>query len=484
MYRTANLRRVVHLLCAITATLALAAAPAHAVESVGEGGDAGTGNAGPGSGNAEAEAEAGKELRSAYQKEYAFLVAQKRELQQRIDQFRQQSRDELAGTRSAIETLQEDVLAYESEAESLQQRINDMEREREAARQNADVLAATFQQAAALFSEHDRPFMNTEAFNERSDAERLAGVFSGARELLDELSSVRSEAGAFYDRDGSRVEGTIVHFGDVAAYGVADEVAGALAPAGGGELKIWEEPAPAVARAMAAGTMPPTLGLFVYQSLDEAVSGTGDKTVLDIIRSGGVIAWVIVGLGGIAVLLILARIVFLKRASASTRQIVDAVGGKVREHDLEGALEVCQARKGSTAAVVASALRNIEREREQLDDIINEAILHESTHLERFGSLILVIAAVSPLLGLLGTVTGMISTFDVITEFGTGDPKLLSGGISVALVTTEIGLIVAIPTLLVGNILSGWADRIKDDMQKAALRITNLYQETALPRAA
>jgi biopolymer transport protein ExbB/TolQ len=74
------------------------------------------------------------------------------------------------------------------------------------------------------------------------------------------------------------------------------------------------------------------------------------------------------------------------------------------------------------------------------------------------------------LLGLLGTVTGMISTFDIITEFGTGDPKLLSSGISIALITTEVGLEVAIPTLIFGNLLSGWAESIKDDMEKAALR--------------
>jgi biopolymer transport protein ExbB len=84
---------------------------------------------------------------------------------------------------------------------------------------------------------------------------------------------------------------------------------------------------------------------------------------------------------------------------------------------------------------------------------------------------------VAPLLGLLGTVTGMIQTFDVITEFGTSDPKLLSGGIATALVTTELGLIVAIPCLLLGNLLGGWADRIKDDMEKAALRTINLYKD-------
>ena len=83
-------------------------------------------------------------------------------------------------------------------------------------------------------------------------------------------------------------------------------------------------------------------------------------------------------------------------------------------------------------------------------------------------------AAVAPLLGLLGTVTGMIATFDIITEFGTGNPKLLSGGISVALVTTELGLIVAIPTLMLGNLLNGWGSRIKEDLDKSALRISNV----------
>jgi biopolymer transport protein ExbB len=125
--------------------------------------------------------------------------------------------------------------------------------------------------------------------------------------------------------------------------------------------------------------------------------------------------------------------------------------------------------------VVASAVRNLERHRAHIEDIVSEQILHESAHLNRFGAFIIVIAAVAPLLGLLGTVTGMISTFDIITEFGTGDPKLLSGGISIALVTTEVGLAVAIPALIFGNLLSGWAESIKDEMEKAALHVINLY---------
>ena len=110
-----------------------------------------------------------------------------------------------------------------------------------------------------------------------------------------------------------------------------------------------------------------------------------------------------------------------------------------------------------------------------MEGIVYEAILQESGPLDRFGSAILVIASISPLLGLLGTVTGMIETFDMITQFGTGDPKLLSEGISIALVTTELGLIVAIPALLIGSLLSAWARNIKRDMEHSALRIINVF---------
>ena len=105
-----------------------------------------------------------------------------------------------------------------------------------------------------------------------------------------------------------------------------------------------------------------------------------------------------------------------------------------------------------------------------------EQILAEMQPIDRFGTMILVFAGVAPLLGLLGTVTGMIATFDAITEFGTGDPRLLSGGISEALITTELGLIVAIPTLLVGNLLSGMGEKLKRRLEVGALAVSNLAE--------
>jgi biopolymer transport protein ExbB len=102
---------------------------------------------------------------------------------------------------------------------------------------------------------------------------------------------------------------------------------------------------------------------------------------------------------------------------------------------------------------------------------LDEAILRELPSLKRGLRMLAIFAAVAPLLGLLGTVTGMIETFQSITLFGTGDPKLMSGGISQALVTTELGLAVAIPLVLVHSLLSGRSNRVIRmlDQESAAL---------------
>jgi biopolymer transport protein ExbB len=282
--------------------------------------------------------------------------------------------------------------------------------------------------------------------------------------------------GAFFLANGAEVNGTIVRIGNVAAYGVSDQGSGALAPAGEGRLKVWSTSTPDTAQALASGTNPPDLGIFLYESPTTAIEEKEGKTVLGVINSGGMIAWIIVFMGGIALMMILLRVVFLDRARLRTGKVVGAIGSLVSAGKLDEALASARELKGAASRVVSAAIRNLDRDREHIEDIISEQILHESSHLNRFGAAILVIAGVAPLLGLLGTVTGMISTFDIITEFGTGDPKLLSSGISVALVTTEVGLIVAIPALICGNLLSGWAESIKDDMEKAALHVINVYK--------
>ena len=95
----------------------------------------------------------------------------------------------------------------------------------------------------------------------------------------------------------------------------------------------------------------------------------------------------------------------------------------------------------------------------------------QSARAKRYIGTILVLAAAAPLLGLLGTVTGMISTFDVMAQFGTGNAKAMASGISQALITTQTGLFIAVPGLFMGNFLRRRAENLSDKMQRFAIRL-------------
>lgn len=419
-------------------------------------------------------------LEQAYQREFAFLQTQKRELQSRLDAFRTRSSDEQAQMNAEINALERALVAVRAQAERLDGLVFDSEQAVQTARSNVDTLSSTLLQADITLEDAYSP-PPAEATPSPED---FQAMFAAAADRVDQAGQVRVDDGAFFATDGTQLDGQIIHVGQIAAYGIAGDVAGALAPAGGGELKLWDSRlGEASAAALIDGGKPATVGLFAYESLDQEVETNPGKSILEIIQSGGLIGWIITLLGLLGVGLVVARIMFLRDASASTDTLVEAIAQQVSKGDRDGAIETLKGFKGATARVLTTAIRNLDREREHLEDVISESLLNESSTLNRFGAVILVIAAVSPLLGLLGTVTGMISTFDVITEFGTGDPKLLSGGISIALVTTQLGLIVAIPLLLVGNVLSGWAERIKDEMEKSALHIVNRYIEGQQGRA-
>ncbi len=417
------------------------------------------------------------QLEAAYQKEYAFLEAQLRDLRQRSADFQAESSRAEAEKQAKIDRTEGEWVNLQSEAERLQATQTEAERTLESIDDARTTLEATFLQAESTLEPFKLEALTADAYTSGSDGQQISILFGQAIDLLTRLGKVYETAGEFFLTDGTEVRGRIIRIGNVAAYGISDSGSGALAPAGEGRLKIWNQPATGTAQSLAAGQAPADLGVFLFESESKAIEEHAGKTVLSVINSGGSIAWIIVALGMVGLVLVILRFIFLRNAGAATGKIVATVGALIRKGKVEEALESCKKFKGATARVVSMAVRNLDRDRAHLEDIISEAILHESSHLNRFGAMILVIAAVAPLLGLLGTVTGMITTFDIITEFGTGDPKLLSGGISIALVTTEIGLAVAIPALMAGNILSGWSESIKDDMEKGALGVINQYKE-------
>ncbi len=158
------------------------------------------------------------------------------------------------------------------------------------------------------------------------------------------------------------------------------------------------------------------------------------------IDQGGVIGYVTIVLGIIGALIALWRLLYLSGVGAGIRKQLKS----------ETASE-----KNPLGRILKVYDENSSADTETLELKLDEAILREAPSLEKWQGAIKVLAAVAPLLGLLGTVTGMIATFQAITLFGTGDPKLMAGGISQALVTTVLGLCVAIPLVLMHSWVAG-----------------------------
>ena len=412
------------------------------------------------------------DLQSAYQKEYAYLENQQRNLISRLASFKAQSKAERRREEKKLDALTLKYRQLQSETKNVNDIVFESERSLESAKDNQNIFSSTFEQAQDTLKSYNA----SPAINENLPANKKVNIlFDGVFEVLNKIRSVRKEAGSFFTENGDRVKGELLHIGQIATYGKSAKATGILVPAGGGEFKIWQNSAETVTRDLFANRQNKLLSIFIYENSNTEINVSAAKNVMQYINSGGMVGWIIVLLGGLATILTGFRAVFLKSASSASEKILSGIQRYVVEHDISGAQAWCKKFKGSTSRVVSATLRNLERDRDHLEDIVAESILHESPVLNRFGAVIIVIAAVTPLLGLLGTVTGMISTFDIITEFGTGDPKLLSGGISVALVTTQLGLIVAIPALILGNLLSSWSNRIKDDMEKAALNVINIY---------
>jgi biopolymer transport protein ExbB len=419
-------------------------------------------------------------LEQAYKKEYAFLQAQKRELSERVAQTRNALNRDRDAAQGQINALESRLLAAKSQAEALSAELLRGDEQAQVIADNRELVNVTIEQARATLGGFGDESLATAGFAELEESAQLKQVFARAERTLVDFSRLRQQPGTFYRADGTEVKGNIIRWGNVAAYGVSAKDSGALVPAGGGQLRLWDAPGQNggdSALALAKGNRISPLGVYLFENINTAVTEPEAKTIAGEIGKGGFIGYIILALGTLGLALVALRAAFLKNAGAAVAPTIDAVLRPLAEQRIDDAIVAAKRHKGSAARVVTAALRNLDRDREHLEDIIAESILHESVHLNRFGAFIMVIAAVAPLLGLLGTVTGMIQTFDIITEFGTSDPKLLSGGIATALVTTELGLIVAIPMLLLGNLMGGWAERIKDDMEQAALRVVNAQQE-------
>lgn len=390
-------------------------------------------------------------LELSYQREYLFLNAQKRELQKTLNEIQSNYSKLEKKLEQEHKQREAKLLKLTSENEKLELSVSELETQVSAIADARSILDSTVEQAATnLLVEFSQDLQTVEKRNL---------VFNKAQAALSHSLMVTKEEGSFFDLKGVKVNGQILSLGRIAKFGVHKDMAGALAPVGNGEWKLVPEGSE-TADQLAQNLLPTSIEAFIYEDAGRAITQKEEKNIVEFITSGGSVAWVIVILGFVTLVLIIYRALNLR-----TLENVGIPERALTDDDLR---VINSKTKSSGAKFLQMISPKLHAEDSLLEKILEEAFVVIGSRLDRFGGMILVLASVAPLLGLLGTVTGMISTFDIITQFGTGDPKLLSSGISEALITTELGLVVAIPALFFGNLLTAQSRKIKNQLEQIA----------------
>lgn len=201
--------------------------------------------------------------------------------------------------------------------------------------------------------------------------------------------------------------------------------------------------------------------------------------MFDLISRGGVVMYPIILCSIIALGVFLDRLWVLRRKNIIPGEFIRNVEEQVKNQKISEAIFLCQGDHSSIAKIFLAGLKNAGRGMWLVKEAIEEMGGREGVILEKHVGILSTIANLTPLLGLLGTVSGMIKTFNVISLQGVGNPALLAGGISEALITTATGLCVAIPTLVCYRILKDKAEALIFEMEENSLKIIEIIENSS-----
>lgn len=201
--------------------------------------------------------------------------------------------------------------------------------------------------------------------------------------------------------------------------------------------------------------------------------------MIDLISRGGIVMYPIILCSIIALAVFLERLWVLRRKQIIPTELVRGVEEQVKKHNISEAIFLCQSDNSSIANIFLAGLKNAGKGMWLVKEAIEERGGREGVILEKRVGILSTIANLTPLLGLLGTVSGMIKTFKVISLQGVGNPTLLAGGIAEALITTAAGLSIAIPTLVCYRILKDRAEALIFEMEESSIKIIEMLENTS-----
>ncbi len=422
------------------------------------------------------------------QKRFTFIELKKK-IKDRLESLDNEAGD-LIDRRNR---LREEILATRKEAEAVAGKIENQEL------RMSEITSFQSSAVSQLIKEAERmvPYITYDDLNQLKgirDSIRSGKDFTRAgRELLDYLESVIDTSRQFSLEPGERltgnnipVKGTRIRLGTV-FYGFLPEKGGPpallLHDNTSDSAYSWNEDIPGSSRSINrfvkevhSGDIVSELPIDVMQSsaaVKQYRSGTVFSGFFDWFGSGGPVMYAVLAILIYALYLMGERFIVLHRNSVDTDSLMESVMDLVKKKNLQKVRELCDSARGTLPRVIRSLVDQEDVKNPEIEQKLNEIMLHEIPHLEKHLPTLKSLGGLAPLLGLLGTVTGMISLFDVITAHGTGDPKLLAGGIAEALVTTEFGLIVAIPVLLAHRVLLNRAESLISDIERYGLTLLN-----------
>lgn len=315
--------------------------------------------------------------------------------------------------------------------------------------------------------------------------QRQAALVAASLERLhDALGGTRFD-GSAVDTSGKIKSGTFVMVGPAVLFrsqdgktiGTVEQRLGSLEPAvvGFESQEMTRAADKTVTSGVGSFPLDPTLGNA------HKIEAT-KQSLVEHIKKGGPVMYPILTLAFAALFVAVFKWLQLARIRKPSEKRIDTLLHAVAEHDDKTAAAEAAAVGGPTGRMLSVGVEHIKEPPALIEEVMYEKILTAKMKLNRFLPFVAISAAAAPLLGLLGTVTGIINTFKLITVFGSGDVKMLSGGISEALITTEFGLIVAIPSLLLHAFLSRKARATVARMEKAAIAFINQISKTPYKR--
>ena len=201
----------------------------------------------------------------------------------------------------------------------------------------------------------------------------------------------------------------------------------------------------------------------------------------EFMQKGGPIMWPILLCSVISFAIIIERLIRIRQEQIDTKSFMEQISKSLKRNKIMEALDLCDRTGGPIAAILKAGILKHDRSRNEIREAIEDASIHEVPRLERNLPVLSTVAQVAPLLGLLGTVTGLVKAFQVIESKATllnpVNPGDLAGGIWEALLATTFGLCVAIPTYVAYNYLVSRVDGFVLDMERSATDLMNILGE-------